>query len=85
MDILLPDREVGSYFRQGLISKIWVASNNGQNGHFFLKKKGTKNLTTPYSVPFLSVLHQNKTLHSFHKRGDRPTGVAACINEIESI
>ena len=23
----------------------------------------------PYSIPFLSVLHQNKALHDFHKRG----------------
>ena len=26
----------------------------------FLEKKGTKNFTSPYSIPFLSVLHQNK-------------------------
>ena len=37
----------------------------------FLGKKNTKNLTTPYSMPFLSVLHQNKALHNFHKRGKR--------------
>ena len=98
------------------VQKILAASNIGQNGHFFFffsffffffEKKGTKNLTTPYSIPFLSVLHQNKALHNFHKRGQRPTvgrikgldqglmghsnmvgaktGVAACINEIESI
>ena len=39
----------------------------------FFEKKGTKNLTTPYSIPFLSVLHQNKALHNFYKRGQRPT------------
>ena len=32
-------------------------------------KKGTKNFTIPYSISFLSALHQNKTLHNFHKRG----------------
>ena len=37
----------------------------------FFQKKGTKNLTTPYSIPFLSVLHQNNALHNFHKRGKR--------------
>ena len=85
MDIQLLDREVGCYVRQGLIYKIWAASNIDQNGHFFFIKKQTKNLTTPYSIPFLSVLHQNKALHNFHKTGQRPTGVVACINEIESI
>ena len=73
MDIPLPDRKVGCYVRQGLISKIWAAYNIGQNVLFFFEKKGTKNLTTPYSIPFLSVLHQNKALHNFHKRGQRPT------------
>ena len=45
--------------------------------HFFVivffSKKGTRNFTTPYSIPFLSVLHQNKALHNFHKRGQRAT------------
>ena len=52
-----------------------AASNIGQMGFFFLKKKkvGAKNLTAPYSVPFLSVLHQNKALYNFHKRGQSPT------------
>ena len=36
---------------------------------FFFEKKGTKNFTTPYSISFLSALHQNKTLHNFQKRG----------------
>ena len=35
MDIQLSDREVGCYVRQGLIYKIWAASNIDQNGHFF--------------------------------------------------
>ena len=38
-------------------------------------KKGTKNFTPlpppPYSIPFLSVLGQNKALFDFHKRGHR--------------
>ena len=40
----------------------------------FLKNKNTKNFTNPYSIPFLSVLHQNETLHNlnpFTKRGQR--------------
>ena len=56
----------------------------GQEGHFFmkkgtfLKKKHKKFHASrpprpppPYSIPFLSVLHQNKALHNFHKRGQR--------------
>ena len=35
-------------------------------------KKGTKTYTTPYSIHFLSVLHQNKGLHNFHKMGQHP-------------
>ena len=31
-------------------------------------KKGTKNFTTPYPVSFLSILHQKKAFHNFHKR-----------------
>ena len=42
--------------------------NIGQ--HSILARKGTKNFTPfPYSVPFLSVLHQNKALYNFCKRG----------------
>ena len=33
------------------------------------KKKSTKNFITPYLLPFLSVLYQNKALHNFQKRG----------------
>ena len=36
-----------------------------------LKKRGTKNFTTPCSIPFLRVLHQNKVLYNFHKRRQR--------------
>ena len=39
-----------------------------KKGAFFLKKalfwkKGSKHFTTPYWIPFLSVLHQNKVSH----------------------
>ena len=34
----------------------------------FFKKKGAKNFTTSFSIPFLSLLHQNKALHNFHQR-----------------
>ena len=33
-------------------------------------KKGHQNLP-PYSIPFLSVLHQSKALHNFRKGGQR--------------
>ena len=46
-------------------------SSIGQNGHFF-RKKAPKTLQTPYSVPFLIVLHQNKALYNFYKRGKCP-------------
>ena len=39
-----------------------------KKGHFFWKK-GTKYFTPPYSIPFLSVLYQNKALYNFRKRG----------------
>ena len=32
-------------------------------------KKGTTHFTTPNSIPIQSVLHQNKVLHSFYKKG----------------
>ena len=51
----------GTKFR-GLVFNI------GQKGHIF-EKKGTKQFTNPYSIPFQSVLHQNKALHNFHKKG----------------
>ena len=56
------------------------ASDIGQKGHF-LGKKGTKYFTTPYSIIFLSVLHQNKALHNFHKRGQCLT--ARCIKSLD--
>ena len=40
----------------------------GQKQHL-KKKKSTKNFTTPYSIPFLGDLLQNKAFHNFHKRG----------------
>ena len=40
-------------------------------------KKRTKKFTIPYSISFLSALHQNKTLHNFHKRGQGLT--VGCI------
>ena len=42
----------------------------GKKGTFL--EKDTKSFTTPYSIPFLSVLHQNKALHKFHKTGQQP-------------
>ena len=42
--------------------------NLGQRS--ILARKDPKNFTpAPYSIPFLSVLHQNKALHNFRKRG----------------
>ena len=43
--------------------------------HPILAKKGTKNFPTPYSIPFLSVLHENKVLHNFLEWGQRATAV----------
>ena len=39
----------------------------------FFEEKRTKNFTIPYSIPFLSVLHQNKALNIFHKKWQRLT------------
>ena len=40
-----------------------------KNGTFLKKKKkGSKNFTSPFSVPFLNVLLQNKAYHNFHKK-----------------
>ena len=60
MNIPLPDRKFGQL---PVLAKI---------GIFYFEKKGSKNLTTLYSIPFLIVLHQNKALHNFHKRRQRP-------------
>ena len=45
-----------------------------KKGHFFEKralflKKGHQNFHPSYSIPFLSVLHHNKALYNFRKRG----------------
>ena len=37
--------------------------------------------TTSYSIPFLSILHQNKALHTFHKR--RQYRIARHIKGVE--
>ena len=34
-------------------------------------EKGNQKFHQPYSSPFVSVLHQNKALHNFCKRGQR--------------
>ena len=44
-------------------------------------KKDINNFTILYSIPFVSVLHQNKALHYFHKRGKRP--VAGHIKDLD--
>ena len=47
----------------------------------FFEKNDTKNFTTPYSIPFLSVLCQNKALQNFYKRGQRPiVGHIKCLD-----
>ena len=38
----------------------------------FFEKKGHQTFYHPLFNPFLSVLHQNKALHNFHKRGQHP-------------
>ena len=62
--------------QQGLIYKISAGSIIGEKGHFSekkkKKKKSTKNFTTPFSIPFLSVLRQSKALDIFHKSGQCP-------------
>ena len=40
----------------------------GRRGHFFMKKEPKKFHFPPYSIPFQSALHQNKSLHNFQKR-----------------
>ena len=45
----------------------------------FLQKKDTNNFIIPYLILF--VLHQNKALHSFHKRGQRP--IARCMKGLD--
>ena len=43
----------------------------------FFQKKGTNNFIIPYLILFLRVLHQNKALHNFHKKGQRL--IAGCV------
>ena len=69
MEMPLTDRKVGCYDGLGHPLKIWAASNIGQNLKKKKKKKGARNFTTTYSIPFVSALHQNKALHNFHKGG----------------
>ena len=40
------------------------------------------NLTTLYSITFLSVLHENKALQNFHKSGQHP--IAGCMKGLEN-
>ena len=42
-----------------------------------MAKKSTKHFTTPYSIHFVNVLHQNKALHNFHRKGQH--SIAECI------
>ena len=57
---------------QGIFLKFRAAFDIGQKGHFFMKKGHQKSPPpTTYSIPFLSVLHQNKDLSNFRKRGQR--------------
>ena len=39
-----------------------------QSTHVFMKKGHQKSHPFSYSIPFLSVLHQNKALYNLHKR-----------------
>ena len=50
---------------QGIFQKFRAMFDIGQKGDF-LWKKGTKKFTPPYSIP---LLHQNKALYNFCKRG----------------
>ena len=50
--------------------KFRAAFSIGQKSHFF-EKRHQKFHPTSYSISFLSVLHQNKVLYNFHKRGQR--------------
>ena len=56
---------------------IYIYINQGSVQYWpkttlFLKKKGPKISPPLYSIPFLSVLNQNKALHNFHRRGQHP-------------
>ena len=56
---------------QGIFYKSRVTFDKGQKGHVFMKNGHQKFHPLPCSVQFLSVLHQNKALHNFRKRGLR--------------
>ena len=64
---------------QGLIR---AASNKkkGKEVDFFLKKVHQK-FHHPLFNPFSNVLHQNKAMHNFHKRGHCPN--ARCIKGLD--
>ena len=53
------------------VHRNWIKTNLRYSlsimKHLFWKK-GTKNFTTPYSIPFLNVLHQYNALHNFQKK-----------------
>ena len=68
---------------QGQSTKLGQRPLLAKKDTFFEKKKknGTENLTTPYSIPFLNVLHQNKASHNFHKRGLHL--IAGCIKGLD--
>ena len=51
----------------GHILEIWSSIRYWPERVLFLKKRAPK-ISPPYSIPFLSVLHQNKALHNFRKR-----------------
>ena len=42
-----------------------------EKGHIFEKRAPKISPPSPYSIPFLSVLYQNKALYIFFKRGQR--------------
>ena len=60
----------------GHILKLRAVFDIGQKGNFIMKKgtffkKRAPKIPPPYSIPFLSVLRQNKALYNFRKRGQR--------------
>ena len=52
---------------RGYSRNLGQHSNLARKKRYFLKK-GTKNVTPLYLIPFLSLLHQNKALKNFWKR-----------------
>ena len=45
------------------------------------EKKGVNNFSTPCSIPFVNVLHQNKPLHNFYKKGQ--CSIAGCMKGLD--